>query len=162
MLTKLSILAFYLRFVATSPKLKFSIYTTMAIVVIYSIVASWSWLYICQPIAKYWDFTRAGTCIDFNKIAIFSGVMNSATDVMILAFPIPILRNLRLPILQKIGATAIMMAGGLYVRMLWVGGLMLTRTYSVLAISIMRTVSAVNGSDMDDLSWDAVSEEVWW
>jgi len=127
MLTKLSVLAFYLRFVTTSPTLKYLIYATMLIVIIYSLVASWSWLYICQPMAKYWDFTLAGTCIDFKIIAIFSGIMNSATDATILALPVPILWDLRLPMLQKIGTTIIMMTGGLCVRMLFVGGLILTR-----------------------------------
>jgi hypothetical protein len=77
--------------------------------------------------AKYWDFTLAGTCIDFKIIAIFSGIMNSATDATILALPVPILWDLRLPMLQKIGTTIIMMTGGLCVRMLFVGGLILTR-----------------------------------
>ncbi|KAH8898891.1 hypothetical protein GQ53DRAFT_836886 [Thozetella sp. PMI_491] len=163
MLTKLSILTFYLRFVTTSPTLKYLIYATMLIVIIYSLVTSWSWLYICQPIAKYWDFTLVGgTCIDFKIIAIVSGIMNSVTDAIILVLPVPILWNLRLPMLQKIGATMIMMTGGLCVVMLFVGGLMLTQHISVQAISIMRTVSAFESLSFDDLSWDATSEEVWW
>ena len=114
MFTKLSILAFYLRFV-TKWKLKAAIHTVMAIVVIYSLLLSFAFLYHCRPIKRHWDLTiTRGSCVDLLKINILSGVMNILTDFTILVLPILILRKLRLPIRQKIGVMIVLMTGGLY------------------------------------------------
>lgn len=116
MLTKLSILVFYLRFVVESAKLRGIIYATMVITILYSIIASFVWVYACQPLEKYWDLTITdGSCINFLKVTIFSGVMNTVTDAIILLLPIMILWGLSMPKRQKIGVIMIMMTGGLYV-----------------------------------------------
>lgn len=115
MLTKLSVLTLFLRFVPDG-KLRITIYIIMAIVVLYILVASFDWVYTCQPIAKYWDLTiTGGSCINWVKIAVFSSVMNAVTDVALLVLPIIFLRNLRLPKKQKVGVMIVLMTGGLYV-----------------------------------------------
>jgi hypothetical protein len=77
MLTKLSILTFYLKFVLAGTPLRITIYFTMAVVVVYSVIASFVWVWACQPLEKYWDLTiTEGTCVNFEKITVFSGVMN--------------------------------------------------------------------------------------
>jgi len=45
---------------------------------------------------------------------VFSGVMNSITDATILTLPVIFLRNLQLPMRQKIGVIMVFMTGGLY------------------------------------------------
>src|SRR4051812_6159791 len=101
MLTKAAILVWYLRFSQTAAKLRKFIYGTMVIVVLYSLFATFEWLYACRPMAKFWDLTITyGSCIDFHPICVFSGAMNSATDLTILLLPTVILWNLRLPRLQ--------------------------------------------------------------
>jgi hypothetical protein len=115
MLTKLSVLTLFLRFVPRG-KLRVIIFIIMAVVVLYILVASFDWVYTCQPIAKYWDLTiTGGSCINWVKVAVFSSVMNAATDVALLILPIVFLRNLRLPIKQKIGVMIVLMTGGLCV-----------------------------------------------
>jgi hypothetical protein len=114
MLTKVAILIWYLRF-SQGVKLRKFIYVTMVIVVSYSLIATFEWLYACQPIAKLWDLTIThGSCINPNAIYIFSGAMNTATDLTILLLPTVILWNLTLPTRQKIGVVCIFMTGGLY------------------------------------------------
>ncbi len=63
MLTKLSILTLFLRFIPER-NLRITVYTIMAIVVAYSLVTSFKWLYACRPLEKYWDLTvTGGSCI---------------------------------------------------------------------------------------------------
>ncbi|KAF2185237.1 hypothetical protein K469DRAFT_665468 [Zopfia rhizophila CBS 207.26] len=115
MLTKLSILINFVRF-APRGKLRIAMRIIMVIVVLYTLVASFDWLYICRPIEKYWDLTvTGGTCINWLKVLIFSCVMNTTTDAVILILPVLVLRNVQLPKKQKIGVTIVLMTGGLYV-----------------------------------------------
>ncbi|KAH7118448.1 hypothetical protein EDB81DRAFT_817534 [Dactylonectria macrodidyma] len=146
MLTKLSILAFYLRFVVESGKLRGIIYATMVITILYSIIASFVWVYACQPLEKYWDLTITdGSCINFLKVTIFSGVMNTVTDAIILLLPIMILWGLSMPKRQKIGVIMIMMTGGL-----------------VLGISIVRLRQTVASLFYRDFTWDSAKLIAWW
>ncbi|PVH93966.1 hypothetical protein DM02DRAFT_496663, partial [Periconia macrospinosa] len=144
MFTKLSILAFYLRF-ATNWKLRAAIYTTMAIAVIYSLLLAFIFVYRCRPIQKHWDLTITyGSCIDWRKINIFSGVMNTATDFTILVLPVLMIR-LQLPIRQKIGVIVVLMTGGF-----------------VTCITIIRLKSIVNSVSNPDFTWEDVPQIVWW
>jgi len=114
MLTKVAILIWFLRFIQ-GRKLRKCVYATIVVVVLYSLVATFEWLYACRPMAKLWDLTVThGSCVDFNKIYIFSGAMNTATDLIILLLPTAILWNLQLPRRQKFGVLGIFMTGGLY------------------------------------------------
>lgn len=115
MFTKLSILMLFIRFV-NQRKLRVAIYFIMAIIVIYSLVASFVWVYACRPLEKWWDLTiTSGSCINWLKIPIFSGAMNTATDAVILFLPALILRDVQLPKKQKVGVIIVLMTGGLYV-----------------------------------------------
>lgn len=115
MLTKLSVLMLFLRFVPRG-KLRITIYLIMVAVVLYILISSFDWVYTCRPINKYWDLNITdGSCINWVKIGVFASVMNCLTDVSLLVLPMIILRNLRLPRKQKIGVIIVLMTGGLYV-----------------------------------------------
>ncbi|KAH8722794.1 hypothetical protein GQ44DRAFT_711273 [Phaeosphaeriaceae sp. PMI808] len=144
MLTKLSILAFFLRFVL-SKNLKVIIYITIAIVAIYSLATSFQWVYACQPLKKYWDLTiTSGSCINWLKIGVFSSVMNTITDTIILILPVIILRNLRLPKRQKIGIIIVLMTGGF-----------------IVVASVIKLKRMVDSVHAIDLTWDSVSLSLW-
>jgi hypothetical protein len=88
----------------------------MAIVVLYILPSSFHWVYDCKPLEKYWNLAIAGgSCIDRTKTFVFAGVMNSATDAVILLLPVLILKRTQLPTRQKIGVMIVLMTGGLYV-----------------------------------------------
>ncbi|KAM5359299.1 hypothetical protein ACJA88_015169 [Fusarium oxysporum] len=163
MLTKLSILAFYLRFVIASAKLRGVIYVTIVLTILYSLIASFVWVYACQPLEKYWDLTITdGSCINFLKVTIFSGVMNTATDAIILLLPIAILRGLRLQKRQKLGVMVIMMTGGLWVFNLLAARLNADAQHRVLGISVVRLKATVDSLSYQDLTWDSVPGTAWW
>ncbi|PVH98525.1 hypothetical protein DM02DRAFT_630149 [Periconia macrospinosa] len=113
MLTKLSILTLFLRFVLWGlPRV--GIYILMAIVIIYSILTSFYWAYACRPTEKYWDFTiKGGSCINWFKVAVFGAAMNTATDAVLLILPVAFLWNLRTTTRERIGAMIVLMTGGL-------------------------------------------------
>ncbi|EJT76903.1 hypothetical protein GGTG_06817 [Gaeumannomyces tritici R3-111a-1] len=139
--SKLSILAFYTRFAGTAGKHhKVAIYTLAIIVLIYGTVTSFQFLFDCQPIEKYWDFTITdGKCIDWIPLMVFNGVMNSLTDAAILILPIWLLWRLRLPLRQRMGVMGVMMTGGL-----------------ILGVSIARAVKTVEGLSNPDFTWHTV------
>ncbi|KAH8696952.1 hypothetical protein GQ44DRAFT_665978 [Phaeosphaeriaceae sp. PMI808] len=144
MLTKLSILAFFVRFVPLG-NLQVIIYITMAIVAIYSLVTSFQWVYACRPLEKYWDLTiTGGSCINWLKIGVFSGVMNTITDSIILILPVIILRNLRLPKWQKISIIIVLMTGGF-----------------VVVASVVRLKRMVDLVYTTDLTWGSISLSLW-
>lgn len=162
MLSKVSILVLFLRSFPQKPKK--AIYAIIAAVVLYSLVTSTHWLFDCQPIEKFWDLriTR-GSCIDWTKINIFSGVMNTATDIFILLLPIFLLRKARLPRWERIGLLLIMMTGGLYAATRSNAEVMYANTQgSVLIVSVIRLKTTVDMSPNPDITWEYVRNGIWW
>ncbi len=112
---KLSILSFYLRF-SIDRAFRIAVYVVMFITVGYTVPNALLFLYICKPIASYWDWTIAdSTCLDQQAVFDAANILNMSTDYMILLLPIWMLRPLRAPLLKKIGIALILMTGGLYV-----------------------------------------------
>ncbi|KAL6150219.1 hypothetical protein ACJQWK_00083 [Exserohilum turcicum] len=145
MLTKLSILTLFLRFI-TDQRFRIAVYTVMVFIVTYSLITSFSWVFTCRPIAKYWDLSiTGGTCIDWVPVALFNGVMNATTDTIILALPIVFLRTLQLPKRQKVGIMGLLMTGGF-----------------IVIVSIIRLILSLRLVHMLDISWGAIPLELWW
>lgn len=113
MLTKVSILVFYLRF-SLHRAFRIVVYADMAVVILYSLVGTFEWLYACKPISKSWDLTiSTGSCINQVKLFIFSGAMNTITDVVTLILPVIMMWGVQLPLRQKIGVIFVFLTGGL-------------------------------------------------
>lgn len=164
MLTKLSILTLFIRFVPRG-NLRVTIYITMAIVALYSLVASFQWVYACRPLEKYWDLAiTGGSCINRLKISVFSGVMNTATDAAILILPVLFLRGVGLPKKQKIGVMIVLMTGGLYVyeHLDCIEAERANTWISVLGVSIIRVKLTAGMVYTKDVSWDSFPNAVWW
>lgn len=51
-------------------------------------------LFLCVPISRIWDIVHAndGGCIDVSEFMITSAAINVATDIVLLMFPLPLLR----------------------------------------------------------------------
>ncbi|KAN0116744.1 hypothetical protein V8E51_002721 [Hyaloscypha variabilis] len=107
---KTSILLFYLRLPSTRA---FRIVTCGVLLVAcgYCLFGAFTWLFMCRPMKAYWDVTVQGKCLSFKNAFLVGGVLNVATDVVMLLLPIWVLRPLRLPRKQKIGVTLVLMTG---------------------------------------------------
>jgi hypothetical protein len=162
MLSKVSILLLFLRSWPQKPKR--TIYATIAVVVLYSLIGSFHWLFACRPLEKFWDISIThGSCIEWSRINIFSGVMNTVTDIIILLLPICMLRRVRLPKWEKFGLGFVLMTGGLYVPYSSKsGGTIADVRNSVLVISIIRLKTTVDISRSPDITWEYVHSGIWW
>ena len=86
----------------------------MVITVIYSLLTAFAFVFLCQPIRKYWDFSAPGSCRDINAFGITMSTVNATTDLVLLLLPLPIIRALkRVPLQQKIVLGGLLMAGSL-------------------------------------------------
>ena len=59
-------------------------------------------IFQCTPVARLWDKTREGTCVDFGAFALATAALNVFTDLVILALPIPLILGLKMSQRKKI------------------------------------------------------------
>lgn len=115
---KLSILSFYLRF-SVERAFRMAVYLVMFVTIGYTLPNAFLFLYICRPMAYYWDRSiPGGMCINDQAAFDAANFLNMLTDYAILLLPIWMLQPLRRPLLKKIGITLVLMTGGLYVSLL--------------------------------------------
>lgn len=71
-------------------------------------------VFTCKPIAYYWDMTiSGGTCVNETKLYFANAAINIFTDFTLLFLPFLILKDLRMPMFQKLVVTIILAFGGL-------------------------------------------------
>ncbi|KAL3440518.1 hypothetical protein BJX65DRAFT_316433 [Aspergillus insuetus] len=102
-LAKASLIILYYRIVGQQRLYRFALYAIAAIVVGYSIAITFALIFACQPIAKAWNGTLEGSCIDQNGLYAATAVTNTVTDVALIVVPIPVVVSLHMPLIQKIG-----------------------------------------------------------
>ncbi|KAK7978662.1 hypothetical protein PG996_004717 [Apiospora saccharicola] len=108
---KLSLTVFYLRL---SP-LKWyrrATWATMGIVGVYSIIMICCVAFACTPVAGFWRaYGGKGRCLDKRALYTASASMNTLTDIMLLALPIPMVYGLQMPIKRRLVALGVSAAG---------------------------------------------------
>lgn len=67
----------------------------------------------CVPIAKYWDDSIPGGCLDRSKLHYALAALNIANDIAILVAPIPFLRSLQIARRAKMVLIGVFCCGGL-------------------------------------------------
>jgi hypothetical protein len=68
----------------------------------------------CIPVQGYWDKTIQANCnINDQKFFIGSVLPHLAMDLIILALPVPYIKNLQIRLYQKLCVFAIFLFGGL-------------------------------------------------
>lgn len=113
--TKLSLLSFYLHL---SPQKWFrvSVWTSIVIVAIYTIVITFMMFFVCNPPRKAFDFkVVGGSCTDAAILYMATAVSNIVTDVILFVLPIRMIYKLHMPKIQKFGAIFVFGVGSLYV-----------------------------------------------
>lgn len=76
----------------------------------WTIVSAWA---NCVPLAKFWDPTVPGFCLDKKALWFSNSGIHILTDVIILIYPMPVLKSLQLPKKQKIALMAVFALGGM-------------------------------------------------
>jgi hypothetical protein len=86
----------------------------MGFIISYGIWGIFSAIFTCIPIHAFWDFGYAGAkCLDKKFMWFFNASLNLLTDIILVALPMPVLKQLDLPKKQKIGLMCIFGLGGL-------------------------------------------------
>lgn len=83
---KLSQLCFYYR--AFGVQLKLWIYAAGAIVVMWAIIFSFVFIFLCDPVEQQWTIDRIGHCMDQILVLKCIIMTNVLTDIMIIILPI--------------------------------------------------------------------------
>ena len=113
---KLSFLLQFLR-IFRSKRMRITLWTSLGIVIIYGGWALFSTIFTCWPIDSFWTFSYTDvtkeSCLNFEKLYLAHAGLNLGTDVLILALPVPGLKQLMLPRAQKVGLILVFMLGGL-------------------------------------------------
>ncbi|KGO69246.1 hypothetical protein PITC_095680 [Penicillium italicum] len=141
--TKLSILLQYKR-VFSTPRMHLASWIMICFLGLYgtwTIISAWA---NCVPLAKFWDPTIPGFCLNKKALWFSNSAVHIITDIVILIFPMPVLKSLQLPKRQKVALMAVFALGGF-----------------VFITSILRLKSLLVISDSDDPTYDNVSAATW-
>lgn len=108
---KLSILFFYLRVFELQAKLRYVIYALFAYCTIYYWVAFFSVIGFCNIENKTWDITVSMNCFANGKLVSAIGGLDLVADVLILAFPIPMVMKLQISWTQRVYLLSVFLCG---------------------------------------------------
>ncbi|KAH7378895.1 hypothetical protein BKA64DRAFT_585274 [Cadophora sp. MPI-SDFR-AT-0126] len=142
--TKLSILLQYLRICVSVP-VRHAVYGVIAFVIAYSISSFFASIFTCTPVAYFWNPTiPGGRCVDKWALYFANGGMSIVTDFAILVLPAILLKDLLLPMRQKVTLVAILALGG-----------------AACIASIVRLQVLCVLSKSQDPTWDSQGASTW-
>jgi hypothetical protein len=104
LLFKVSLLAGYLRVAGFNRTYAIVLYVTLGLVTVSQLIFAFLFAFGCSPVARQWDPSVPGTCINGLAMYFAFGGMNMAWDVLIIILPFPILRRLQLDRRNKVRA----------------------------------------------------------
>ncbi|KAF2149812.1 hypothetical protein K461DRAFT_281029 [Myriangium duriaei CBS 260.36] len=145
-LTKISILASYLRIFTTSRLFRAACWSTIATVLMWTIGSTVATILQCIPIQAAWNKAVKGAkCTNSDVFWLAYGGINIATDLMILILPIRPVLQLKMRLREKVGLLLAFMVG----------------TFVILT-SILRVV-AVKASvqNKEDATYNFVPRGTW-
>ncbi|KAI1465439.1 uncharacterized protein F4812DRAFT_438733 [Daldinia caldariorum] len=113
-LTKISILLFYLR-ILKLPYQRTFIFITMGCVAVYGLVFFLLTFFICNPVEGGYEFDiRVGHCLAYYPILTASAALHTTTDLWMIGMVLPHILKMTLPLRQKI-ALAFVLTLGIFV-----------------------------------------------
>ncbi|KAL2821973.1 hypothetical protein BJX63DRAFT_427333 [Aspergillus granulosus] len=141
--TKASILLQYKR-VFSTPRMRLACYCLLGFLGVWG-----TWTFVsawlnCIPVAKFWDDSLDGYCLDRKSLWFSNSAIHIFTDILLLLFPMPVLKKLQLPSRQKVALMCIFALGAF-----------------VLVTSILRLQSLLVVSDSKDTTYDNVGAATW-
>jgi hypothetical protein len=108
---KFSLLLFYLK-LSHLRWFRLCVYANMFLVVSYNIALVFPLIFACTPLRRNWDvMVTEGSCINRTPLYMATAVLNMVTDILLLVLPIPMVVNLQMPRVQKLGLICIFGVG---------------------------------------------------
>ncbi|KAL1966722.1 hypothetical protein VTN77DRAFT_3919 [Rasamsonia byssochlamydoides] len=145
-LTKLSFIVFYLR-IFPSKGFHHICFLTMAVIVTGVIGFVFATIFQCVPIAGSWDKNIHSHCIDNSWFRWWWAGYNTGTDLWVFLMPMPLLAQLQLDLVRKIGVM-LMFALGLFV--------CITSVIRMRALVESTTTTDPTWGSFDALLWSAI------
>ncbi|KFY07466.1 hypothetical protein V492_07128 [Pseudogymnoascus sp. VKM F-4246] len=142
-LTKLSIVFQYKR-IFTTPMINRLCNIMLGVLVVYGLWTIIGSILMCIPVAAFWDESIKGHCMNRLQFWFANAGVNIATDIIIFAIPMPLLKQLQLPKKQKIGLMFVFGFGAF-----------------VCITSVIRLKSLYEISVSPDTALDGVNAAIW-
>ena len=114
-LTKMSLLFLYQRIFGVVRPFRIALLAAGFCVIGYWIACTILAFTACHPLARNWDKTVPGTCVDLIAFFRWNGICNLIIDFMILMLPMPMVWRLKITIKQKVVLSGMFALGLLYV-----------------------------------------------
>ncbi|KAI1095501.1 hypothetical protein F5B19DRAFT_439760 [Rostrohypoxylon terebratum] len=144
-LVKLSILFFYQRVFGILRYVRFIAWFLIALVIIWMIGVTIAHALECTPIAKSWDVSLPGHCLDTVSLYMVGSISDVVMDFLILILPLPAIARLQMPMSRKIELVLIFALGGL-----------------TCVLSLVRFLGAKKVIyDKEDITWISSFPLVW-
>lgn len=113
-IVKISILLMYARIFPTR-SFRIAAYILGSIVISWVIAIICVSVFQCTPIAKAWDTSLPGTCINLKDSFVGNAVPNILTDIAILSLPVRVVWGLQATLVHRLTVIAVFLLGSLYV-----------------------------------------------
>ncbi|PYH40806.1 uncharacterized protein BP01DRAFT_350536 [Aspergillus saccharolyticus JOP 1030-1] len=111
-LAKIALLMLYHRLLNLISIWNYIIYGMAVFIVAYSVALTLALIFACNPIAKSWDVTiPGGSCISRPGIYMATAVTNTLSDIVLILIPLPVVFQLTLPLVQKVGICCMFFVG---------------------------------------------------
>ncbi len=100
-LVKISVLLQYRRIFA-GPVMQRLTLIALVFMTLWAVTLAFLLTLTCMPVAKFWDSSIEGRCLDNLTIWYIMASVNLITDFGIFSMPLPVIKKLQLPKRQKI------------------------------------------------------------
>jgi hypothetical protein len=143
---KMSISLLYLRIFTEPGWTRRLIYVVIAFLCITNVLSLFLVSFSCTPVARGWNPSIPGTCLNLKGITIASTVTSAFVDLCLILIVLPRVLHLNLPRGQKISVLIIVNLGWIVI----VGGIL--RTVNLLALT---------KATMPDFTWTTLNFAIW-
>jgi hypothetical protein len=113
-LTKMSLIAFYLR-VFPQRWFRWACFCTVGFLVTHGLAFFFVMTFQCTPVSAFWDRTIVGKCVNQRNVLFAGAGVSIAEDLLILVLPIPLVVKLNVGFWKKVALASMFSLGSLYV-----------------------------------------------
>ncbi|KAG7049788.1 integral membrane protein [Colletotrichum scovillei] len=110
--TKLALLLIVIRVFRLNKKTIIGTYAVIVFMTGYYVPVLFLKMFICHPIAGYWDSTLNATCLNQRAIFVADTAVSAITDTAVLCLPIPVALSLRMSWTKRLKVILMLSAGG--------------------------------------------------
>jgi hypothetical protein len=113
-LTKITLLILYLRLFVTTSYSKLRLLTWVMIGLTTAVTITWTFLIMlqCTPVAKAWETTLPGKCVNMTAVFYSHAGINILLDFIVYIMPIPMLWGVNRPLRDRLALIIIFAIGG--------------------------------------------------